>query len=47
MTPHSVLYGQAQAMREVRQATLNAAFAATPTSFKGIRPHIKPMPTAA
>ena len=46
MTPHSVHYGQAQAMREVRQATLNAAFAATPNRFKGIRPCLKPMPTA-
>jgi transposase InsO family protein len=47
MTPHSVHYGQAQAMREVRQATLNAAFTATPNRFKGIRPCLKPMPTAA
>jgi hypothetical protein len=37
-TPHSVHYGQAQAMRVVRQATLNAAFAATPKRFKGIAP---------
>ena len=47
MTPHSVHYGQAQAMREVRQATLNAAFNATPNRFKGIRPCLRPMPTAA
>ena len=47
MTPYSVHYGQAQAMRKVRQATLNAAFAATPNRFKGIRPCLKPMPTAA
>jgi putative transposase len=47
MTPHSVHYGQAQAMREVRQATLDAAFHATPKRFKGIRPFLKPMPTAA
>lgn len=47
MTPHSVHYGQAQAMREVRQATLNAAFIATPNRFKGMRPCLKPMPTAA
>ena len=47
MTPHSVHYGQAQAMREVRQATLNAAFTATPNRFKGLHPCLKPMPTAA
>ena len=47
MTPHSVHYGQAQVMRETRQATLNAAFDATPHRFKGIRPCLKPMPTAA
>ena len=47
MTPHSVHYGQAQAMREVRQATLNAAYAATPNRFKGIQPCLKPMPVAA
>ena len=47
MTPHSVHYGQAQAIRVIRQATLNAAFDATPHRFKGIRPCLKPMPTAA
>ena len=47
MTPHSVHYGQAKAMREVRQATLNSAFHATPNRFKGIRPCLMPMPTAA
>ena len=47
MTPHSVHYRQAQAMREVRQTTLNAAFSATPDRFKGIRPCLKPMPIAA
>ena len=34
-------------VREVRQATLNAAFDATPHRFKGVRPCLKPMPTAA
>lgn len=47
MTPHSVHYGQALAIRETRQATLNAAFDATPNRFKGVRPSLKPMPTAA
>jgi putative transposase len=47
MTPHSVHYGQAQALRATRQATLDAAFSATPNRFKGIRPCLKPMPTAA
>ena len=47
MTPHSVHYGQAQAMREIRQATLNVAFDAKPHRFKGVRPCLKPMPTAA
>jgi len=47
MTPHSVHYGLAEAMRVTRQATLDAAFIATPKRFKGIRPCLKPMPTAA
>lgn len=47
MTPHSVHYGLAQAMRATRQTTLDAAFLATPKRFKGIRPCLKPMPTAA
>jgi putative transposase len=47
MTPHSVHYGLAKAMRVARQATLDAAFDATPQRFKGIRPCLKPMPTAA
>ncbi len=47
MTPHSVHYGLAQAMRATRQTTLDAAFEATPKRFKGIRPCLKPMPTAA
>lgn len=47
MTPHSVHYGLAHAMRATRQATLDAAFLATPIRFKGIRPTLKPMPIAA
>jgi transposase InsO family protein len=47
MTPHSVHYGTAQAIREVRQATLNAAFDATPNRFKGVRPSLQTLPTAA
>ena len=39
MTPHSVHYGHAQALREVRQAALDAAFLTTPERFKGRRPH--------
>ncbi len=46
MTPHSVHYGHAGAMRGVRQATLDAAFLATPNRFKGIKPCLAPMPTA-
>ena len=47
LTPHSVHYGLAQAMRSTRQTTLDAAFLATPKRFKGVRPCLKPMPTAA
>ncbi|HEY7803272.1 MAG TPA: integrase core domain-containing protein [Orrella sp.] len=46
MTPHSVHYGQAQALLATRQATLDAAFSATPNRFKGIRPCQQPLPTA-
>lgn len=46
MTPHSVHYGQAQALLATRQATLDAAFSATPNRFKGIRPCQKPLPIA-
>lgn len=46
MTPHSVHYGQAQALLATRQAALDAAFSATPNRFKGIRPCQKPLPTA-
>jgi hypothetical protein len=38
--------GHAGAMRAVRQATLDAAFLATPNRFKGINPCLAPMPTA-
>lgn len=47
MTPYSVHYGLATDMRIVRQATLDAAFAATPMRFKNKRPLLPPMPTAA
>jgi putative transposase len=47
MTPHSVHYGHAAAMRVVRQATLDAAFRANPNRFKNKRPQLPPMPTAA
>jgi transposase InsO family protein len=47
MTPHSVHYGLAADMRVTRQATLDAAFLATPNRFKGRRPLLSPMPTAA
>ena len=46
MTPNSVHYGHASAMRAVRQATLDAAFRATPNRFKGVNPCLAPMPTA-
>ena len=38
MTPHSLHYGHAQALRAARQASLNAAFEAHPERFKGRRP---------
>jgi putative transposase len=47
MTPHSVHYGHAQALRTARQATLDAAFLATPKRFKGLRPTPTALPTAA
>jgi len=47
MTPHSVHYGLAAAMRVTRQATLDAAFLANPKRFKNRRPVLPPMPTAA
>jgi putative transposase len=47
MTPHSVHYGHAQALREGRATTLDAAFLARPDRFKGRRPRPHPLPTAA
>ena len=47
MTPHSVHYGLAAAMRAVRQDTLDAAFLANPNRFKHKKPQLPPMPTAA
>jgi putative transposase len=47
MTPQAVHYGHAQALRKTRQATLDAAFMATPTRFKGSRPQAQALPTAA
>jgi len=47
MTPHSVHYGHAQAMRTARQVTLDVAFLATPKRFKGLRPTPASLPTAA
>ncbi len=46
MTPHSVHYGLAAAMRVVPQTTLDAAFLATPNRFKNKPPRLRPMPTA-
>ena len=47
MTPQAVHYGHAQALREVRQAALDAAFHASPKRFKGRRPTPCELPTAA
>ena len=47
MTPHSVHYGLAAAMRQARQATLDAAFLANPNRFKHKPPRLAPMPTQA
>ena len=46
MTPYSVHYGHAQALRVGRQATLDAAFEAHPERFKGRRPQPPELPTA-
>ena len=46
MTPESVHYGHAQALRQVRQATLDRAFLAFPERFKGRRPQPHALPTA-
>ena len=47
MTPEAVHYGHAQALRELRQATLDAAFLCSPNRFKGRRPTPAALPTAA
>jgi putative transposase len=47
MTPQSVHYGHARALREARAHTLNAAFLARPDRFKGRCPQPHPLPTAA
>jgi putative transposase len=47
MAPHSVHYGHAQALREIRKATLDAAFLAHPKRFKGQSPQPHDLPTAA
>ena len=47
MTPHSVHYGHAGALRLARQATLNAAFLAHPKRFKNKTPQPPALPTAA
>lgn len=47
MTPHSVHYGQAQALRRARQDTLDAAFLAHPKRFKSKSPQPPMLPTAA
>ena len=47
MTPHSVHYGQAEALRDARQAALDAALRASPRRFKGCRPQPPTLPTAA
>ena len=46
MTPHSVHYGTAQAIHATRQATLDGAFLAHPTRFKGKKPQPNALPTA-
>ncbi len=46
MTPHSVHYGQAEAMLVTRQATLDAAFQNHPNRFKGKKPRPQALPDA-
>ena len=46
MTPHSVHYGHAQALRRARATTLQAAFLASPNRFKGRCPQPPTLPTA-
>ena len=47
MTPHSVHYGLAQAMRIECQAALDVAFLTHPKRFKSRRPPLAPLPVAA
>jgi putative transposase len=47
MTPQAVHYRHAQALRDARQTTLDAAFHACPKRFKGRRPTPHALPTAA
>ena len=47
MTPHSMHYGDANAMLATRQAALDGAFLAHPKRFKGKSPHPPELPTAA
>ncbi len=46
-TPASVHYGTAEAIRERRADTLNAAYEANPSRFRGRRPHPPKLPTVA
>ncbi len=46
MTPHSVHYGQADAMQISRQAALDAAFRSNPNRFKGNKPRPLALPQA-
>jgi transposase InsO family protein len=46
MTPHSVHYGQADAMPATRQAALDAAFRSNPNRFKGKNPRPLALPEA-
>jgi hypothetical protein len=47
MTPDAVHYGQATALQCQRAETLNAAFLANPTRFKGNAPQPPKLPVAA
>ncbi len=46
MTPHSVHYGQADAMLVTRQTALDAAFRRNPNRFKGKNPRPLALPQA-
>ena len=47
MTSEAVHYGTAAALTQRRADTLSAAFAASPTRFKGLNPTPPELPTAA